>query len=52
VRLTLKVVMQNDGDFADIIVVYLYNVERHNFTFTLCMSPCLTSPGGTCFTVS
>ena len=35
VRLALKVVMQNDGDFVDVILLYFYNCCINNPLFKI-----------------
>ena len=43
--LALKIVMQNDGYFENIILLHLYDVQRDNFMCILCISLCFTRPG-------
>jgi hypothetical protein len=38
VRLALKVVMQNDGDFVDVILLYIYNCCINTLPFKIQVS--------------
>ena len=50
--LALKIVLQNDGYFVNIIQLYLNDVPRDNFTCLLCISLCFARLGNihcTCY---
>jgi len=45
VGLELKIVLQNDGYFVNIILLYMHDVQRDYFTRILGISLCFMRPG-------